>query len=66
MSAESRNAIAMRETIEHWNKQFAALEKRVAAIDNNILTFLQTVKDIQQNNTLALQKLRGYGPTTPE
>ncbi len=61
--AIAKNAQSMRETIEHWNEAFLALDVRVIAIDNNILNFMQTVKDIQDNNTLALQKLRGHGPT---
>ena len=59
-----KNAMAMTETIAHWNKAFQAMDVRVTAIDNNILLFMRTVKDIQDNNTLALQKLRGTGPTT--
>ncbi len=61
--AIAKNAQAMRETIEEWNRQFVILDTRLNIIDNNILNFLQTVKDIQDNNTLALQKLRGTGPT---
>ncbi len=61
--AIAKNAQAMRETIENWNKAFEAMHVRVVAIDNNILNLLRTVKDIQDNNTLALQKLRGHGPT---
>ncbi len=63
--AIQKNAQAMRETIDHWNKQFAMLDMRLTAIENNITVYLQTVKQIQDNNTLALQKLRGYGPTAP-
>lgn len=63
--AIQKNAQAMRETIDHWNKQFAILEMRLTAMENNIGNYLRTVKDIQDNNTLALQRLRGYGPTTP-
>jgi len=62
--AIARNAQAMKETIENWNEAFLAMDTRITAIDNNILNFLQTVKDIQDNNTLALQKLRGHGPTS--
>jgi hypothetical protein len=61
--AIARNAEAMRETIEHWNKQFLVMEARQTALDNNITNFLQIVKDIQDNNTLALAKLLGGGPT---
>lgn len=64
-SVVEKNANAMKSTIEHWNNQFAALETRMNAIDNNILNFLQIVKDIQHNNTLALAKQRGTGPTAP-
>ncbi len=62
-SAITKNAQAMRETIGEWNRQFVIFDTRLKVIDNNILNFLQTVKDIQDNNTLALQKLRGTGPT---
>jgi len=61
--AIAKNASAMRETIEEWNRQFVIFDTRLKVIDNNILNFLRTVKDIQDNNTLALQKLRGTGPT---
>jgi len=61
--AIEKNAQAMRETIEEWNKQFVNLDRRLTAIENNIGNFLRTVRDIQDNNTLALQKLRGHGPT---
>ncbi len=62
--AIARNAQAMKETIESWNTAFVAMDTRVTTIDNNILNLLKTVKDIQDNNTLALQKLRGHGPTS--
>jgi len=58
-----KNAEAMKETIQHWNKLYLDLDTRITAIDNNITVFMQTVKDIQDNNTLALQQLRGTGPT---
>ncbi len=61
--AIQKNAAAMRATIEEWNKQFVILDKRITTIDNNIANFLKIVKDIQDNNTLALQTLRGTGPT---
>ena len=63
--AIQKNAAAMRETIDHWNKQYAMLEMRLTAMEANVGNMLRTVKDIQDNNTLALQKLRGYGPTAP-
>ena len=62
--AIARNARAMKDTIEHWNKEYIALDTRIAAVENNIANLLQIVKDIQSNNALALQKLRGTGPTT--
>ncbi len=61
--AIQKNAEAMRATIEEWNRQFVIMDRRITTIDNNIANFLRIVKNIQDNNTLALQKLRGTGPT---
>jgi hypothetical protein len=61
--AIARNAQSMKETIEHWNKQWEIIDKRLQSNDNNVANFLKIVKDIQDNNTLALAQLRGHGPT---
>lgn len=62
--AIAKNAAAMKETIEQWNREFEKIDTRLQAAEHNTESFLRVVKDIQDNNTLALQKLRGTGPTT--
>lgn len=61
--AIAKNAAAMKETIEHWNREYTALEIRITAMENNIVNFLRIVRDLQDSNTLAIQRARGTGPT---
>ncbi len=61
--AIAKNAVAMKETIEQWNREFEKIDTRLQAAEHNTTSFLKIVKNIQDNNTLALQHLRGTGPT---
>ena len=61
--AIAKNAAAMKDTIEQWNREFEKHDRRLQAAEHNTESFLKVVKDIQDNNTLALQQLRGTGPT---
>lgn len=62
--AIARNAQALKETLEWWNEEFLKIDARLNAHDNNTANWTQIVKDIQHNNTLALARLRGNGPTS--
>jgi hypothetical protein len=61
--AIAKNAAAMKDTIEQWNREFEKHDLRLQAAEHNTESFLRVVKDIQDSNTLALQRLLGTGPT---
>ena len=62
-SLNQRNAEAARQQLEDHEKRMVDLEKRVNTLVNEIMTVRNHMQQLQQSNTLALQKLVGTGAT---
>jgi hypothetical protein len=58
-----RNAKAARQGLDAHEKRILELETQVKTLINKHQTLINLVTQLQQTNALALQKVRGHGPT---
>ncbi len=60
---ENRNAEAMLQALEDFEKRIGKLEADNLALRNEVQSQTQMMIQLQQSNTLALQRLVGTGAT---
>lgn len=59
----NRNAEATKQGLEGHEARLQQIEAQMQTFTNQVQTLINLVAQLQQSNNMALQKLRGGGPT---